>query len=77
LILLNAVGFIAGFVNTVARGGGFITISSFFFAGLSPGSALATTKYQAFAGTFTGFLKFMASGHLKIGSLWSYAALAI
>jgi len=68
--------FIAGFVDTLAGGGGLITIPAFLFAGLSPGQALATNKCQAFAGTLTASLKLMASGHLKERSLWPYATLA-
>ena len=76
LILLTTVGFIAGFVDTLAGGGGLITIPAFVFAGLSPGQALATNKCQAFAGTLTASVRLMISGHLKIGTLWPYAALA-
>ena len=76
LILLATVGFLAGFVDTLAGGGGLVTIPAFLFAGLSPGQALATNKCQAFAGTLTASVKLMASGHLKIGSLWPFAALA-
>ena len=36
-MLLATVGFIAGFVDTLAGGGGLITIPAFLFAGLSPG----------------------------------------
>ena len=75
-MLLATVGFIAGFVDTLAGGGGLITIPAFLFAGLSPGQALATNKCQAFAGTLTASLKLMASGHLKVRSLWPYATLA-
>ena len=75
-MLLATVGFIAGFVDTLAGGGGLITIPAFLFAGLSPGQALATNKCQAFAGTLTASVKLMASGHLKVRSLWPYATLA-
>jgi len=76
LILLAAVAFIAGFVDTLAGGGGLITIPAFLFAGFSPAQALATNKCQAFAGTLTASLRLISSGHLKIRSLWPYALLA-
>ena len=44
LILLATVGFIARFVDTLAGGGGLITIPAFLFAELSPVQALATNK---------------------------------
>ena len=75
-MLLATVGFIAGFIDTLAGGGGLITIPAFLFAGLSPGQALATNKCQAFAGTLTVSLKLMVSGHLKVRSLWPYATFA-
>jgi uncharacterized membrane protein YfcA len=76
LVLLATVAFIAGFVDTLAGGGGLITIPAFLFAGFTPAQALATNKCQAFAGTLTAALRLISSGHLKIRSLWPYALLA-
>ena len=76
LILLATVAFIAGFVDTLAGGGGLITIPAFLFAGFTPAQALATNKCQAFAGTLTASLRLISSGHLKIRSLWPHALLA-
>ncbi len=76
LVLLAAVAFIAGFVDTLAGGGGLITIPAFLFAGFTPAQALATNKCQAFAGTLTASVRLMTSGHLKIRALWPYALLA-
>ena len=76
LVLLATVAFIAGFVDTLAGGGGLITIPVFLFAGFTPAQALATNKCQAFAGTLTAALRLISSGHLKIRSLWPYALLA-
>ena len=75
-MLLATVGFIAGFVDTLAGGGGLITIPAFLFAGLAPEEAVATKKCQPFAGTLTASLELMASGYLKVGSLGTYATLA-
>ncbi|MEK9670839.1 MAG: TSUP family transporter [Gammaproteobacteria bacterium] len=76
LVLLATVAFTAGFVDTLAGGGGLITIPAFLFAGFTPAQALATNKCQAFAGTLTAALRLITSGHIKIRSLWPYALLA-
>jgi uncharacterized protein len=44
---------LAGFLDTLAGGGGLITIPAFVMAGLSPLAALATNKLQASVGTAT------------------------
>ncbi len=74
--ILAAVAFIAGFVDTLAGGGGLITIPTFLFAGFSPAQALATNKCQAFAGTLTASIKLVSSGHLQIQKLWPFALFA-
>lgn len=76
LLLLATVAFVAGFVDTLAGGGGLITIPAFLLVGLTPAQALATNKCQAFAGTLTAASRLMTSGHIKIASLWPFALLA-
>lgn len=76
LLLLAAVAFAAGFVDTVAGGGGLITVPAFLFAGFAPAEALATNKCQAFAGTLTASTRFILSGHLRLRTLWPFALLA-
>lgn len=76
LLLLAAVAFLAGTIDTLAGGGGLITIPAFLMAGLTPAAALATNKCQAFAGTLTAASRLVYSGHLQLKSLWPYAVLA-
>ena len=76
LFLLAAVAFVAGFVDTLAGGGGLIAIPAFLLVGLTPAQALATNKCQAFAGTLTAASRLLTSGHIKIASLWPFALLA-
>ncbi len=66
----------AGFVDTLAGGGGLIAIPAFLLVGLTPAQALATNKCQAFAGTLTAASRLLTSGHIKIASLWPFALLA-
>ena len=48
---LGAVGLCAGFVDTIAGGGGLLTVPSLLLAGLPPIPALATNKFQGSFGT--------------------------
>lgn len=73
LLLLAAVAFLAGTIDTLAGGGGLLTIPSFLMAGLSPAEALATNKCQAFAGTLTATLRLAGKGHLDLKRLWPLA----
>lgn len=50
---------IAGFVDTVAGGGGLISIPILVFAGLSPVQALGTNKFQACFGSASASLHFI------------------
>ncbi len=51
LILLLAAAFVAGIVDSIAGGGGLITVPSLLLAGLQPQSALGTNKFMSSSGT--------------------------
>lgn len=53
LLLLMAVGGLAGLVDTLAGGGGLITLPALLWAGLPPVQALATNKLQGSFGTLS------------------------
>jgi uncharacterized membrane protein YfcA len=59
IIILFVVGFVAGTIDTIAGGGGLLTIPALLWAGLSPASALATNKLQSVFGTFTASIYFL------------------
>lgn len=56
LFLLFAVAIFAGFVDTLAGGGGLITVPSLIVAGIPPIMALGTNKLQGCMGTATATL---------------------
>jgi len=58
LALLSAVGFIAGFIDAIAGGGGLLTIPTLLSTGLPPHLALGTNKLAASFGSFTASLTF-------------------
>jgi uncharacterized membrane protein YfcA len=59
LFLFFTLAIIAGWVDTVAGGGGLITIPALLLTGMSPSAALATNKLQGSAGTFAASLYFI------------------
>ena len=62
IALLCIAGFIASFVDSIAGGGGLISIPAFMLAGLPPYMVLGTNKFSATAGSFTSSLQFIKSG---------------
>ena len=52
LILLFLVAVLAGWIDTIAGGGGMITIPIMLLVGMSPSVAIATNKLQGSSGTF-------------------------
>lgn len=62
------VALVAGWVDTLAGGGGLLTLPALMLAGLPPLSALATNKAQGFVGTMTATLMLLVKGQLDIVS---------
>ncbi len=61
LLLIFAVGLVAGFVDAIAGGGGLIMLPGLLFTGLPVGSAIATNKLCGTFGALTSTLKFAQS----------------
>lgn len=62
-------GLVAGVIDTIAGGGGMITVPVLLALGLTPAQSLGTNRFQSIVGESTATLKFMQSGHLKLSSL--------
>lgn len=84
LALLVGVGLVAGFVDSIAGGGGLLALPSLLLAGLDPVSALATNKLQGSFGTASATHTFWKKGLLKpsehvteIAMVFSGAALGV
>lgn len=82
--VLFAFAALAGFIDSIAGGGGLLSIPILLSAGLSPAQALATNKLQAIGGSFSASLYFVRQRAVKliyynhgsdiaqwIGHLWS------
>ncbi|MGB0866601.1 MAG: TSUP family transporter [Granulosicoccaceae bacterium] len=65
LLALFVVAAIAGWVDTVAGGGGLLTIPALLLAGAPPAAALATNKLQGSAGTLSATVYFMRRGQIN------------
>lgn len=76
VILLALVALVAGFVDSIAGGGGMITIPALYMAGIPPHEALGTNKFQAVFGSFSAALHFYKKGHLDVKKCVLFALFA-
>lgn len=58
IILLTAVAFVAGFIDSIAGGGGILTVPSLLLAGVPPHVALGTNKFMSTSGTTMALFNF-------------------
>ncbi len=61
-LLLAAAGFLAGFVDSIAGGGGIITVPALLWVGFPPHLALGTNKLQSSFGSLTASINYTRSG---------------
>lgn len=66
ILLLAAAGFVAGFVDSIAGGGGLITVPVLMLAGFSPVAALGTNKLQGLFGSGSATLSYAARGQVDL-----------
>jgi uncharacterized protein len=65
VLLLALAGFAAGFIDSIAGGGGLLALPSLLLAGLDPVAALATNKLQGTFGTASATWTFWRKGRLN------------
>ncbi|RDU71973.1 hypothetical protein CQA66_05795 [Helicobacter aurati] len=66
LLLLVLTAFIAGVIDSIAGGGGMITIPALWLAGIPPHIALGTNKLQGCFGSFSATLHFYKKGYITL-----------
>lgn len=76
VLLLAVAAFFAGFVDSIAGGGGLITVPALMLAGLSPVQALGTNKLQGLFGTASATMAYASKGHVDLRAQLPSAALA-
>ena len=70
LPLLFGTAFVAGLVDSIAGGGGLITVPVLLGIGLPPQVALGTNKLQASFGSGSAMLHFVRAGTVKLNDCW-------
>lgn len=73
LVLLCLAAFAAGFVDSIAGGGGLLLLPALLLAGVPPHMALGTNKFASCLGTSTALYNFVRSGLV----LWKIAAFGL
>lgn len=77
-LLLILAAFVAGFIDSIAGGGGLITVPALLLAGASPVEALATNKLQGTFGSATATVAYARAGHVRLSDqLWMAAISAV
>ena len=66
LIFLCAAGFFAAFVDSIAGGGGLISVPAYILAGFPPHFALGTNKFSATCGSLLSSLEFFKNGKIMM-----------
>ena len=65
IIFLCIAGFFAAMVDSIAGGGGLISLPAFLIAGVSPYNSLGTNKFASTCASFTSSIKFARSGKVN------------
>lgn len=65
-LILFSVAFVAGLIDTIAGGGGLLTIPALLYVGIPPATALATNKLQGTFGSFTAAAYFIRKKMVNI-----------
>ena len=74
LLLLFLAAILAGFIDSIAGGGGMITIPAMLLAGIPPLETLGTNKLQALFGSGSATLAYARAGQVSLGEQIPMAA---
>jgi uncharacterized membrane protein YfcA len=77
LMIICPLTFLAGFIDSIAGGGGLITLPSYLFIGLPAHYALGTNKFSSTFGTLTATVRYARGGHIHFASALVAAAAAL
>ena len=76
VLLLVLAAFCAGFVDSIAGGGGLISMPALLLAGASPVEALATNKLQGTFGSGTAMVAYARAGRVRPVEQWPMATVS-
>lgn len=77
VLILFIASFFAGFVDSIAGGGGLITIPAMLIAGIPPLESIATNKLQSQFGSASATIAYARRGHVKLKSQLPMALTAL
>jgi uncharacterized membrane protein YfcA len=75
-VLLILAAFIAGVIDSIAGGGGLVTVPALLLCGAAPVEALATNKLQGTFGAGTAALAYARAGHVRLQDQLGMAAVS-
>ena len=70
LAFLSGAALLAGFVDSIAGGGGLLALPALLLVGFDPVAALATNKLQGSFGTASATYAYWKKGHVDLRSIW-------
>ena len=76
LFFLFLAAFLAGFIDSIAGGGGMITIPAMLIAGIPPLETLGTNKLQSLFGSGSATLAYARAGHVRLAEQLPMATLS-
>lgn len=76
LALLFVAAFLAGFIDSIAGGGGMISVPAMLIAGIPPLETLGTNKLQSLFGSASASIAYARRGHVNLGSQLPMAAMS-
>jgi uncharacterized membrane protein YfcA len=77
VLLLAAAAFAAGFIDSIAGGGGLVTVPALLIAGFSPAESLGTNKLQGLFGSGSATIAYASKGYVDPGRQLPAAALSM
>ena len=77
LALLCLAAFCAGFVDSIAGGGGLITVPAMLISGIPPLQTLGTNKVQSMFGAASATLAYSRKGHVNLREQLPMAMMAV
>jgi len=77
LLLLFAAAFFAGFVDSIAGGGGLVTVPAMLLAGIPPLQTLGTNKVQSICGSASATIAYARQGHVQLREQLPMALMAV
>lgn len=77
LLLICPITFLAGFVDSIAGGGGLISLPAYFAIGIPPHLATGTNKCSSTFGSFFATIRYLKNGKVHLQSALSAASMAL